>query len=331
MIVWLASYPRSGNTFLRVILNSVFDLSTYSIYGDRHDIGASKETKDIVGHKYLEKDFTIEKARIDENTYIIKTHELLDERISNEDKVVYLIRDGRDCVLSFTKHQNIYSNLNKKIIDTIYGNTFVGSWGEHVASWGPKNRKNTLLIKFEDLVSWPTDFIGTISEFINVLPISDKIPSFNELKSVDNKFFRSGKTNAWESEFTSHEHIAYWLQNYNQMMDYEYSYNMPNEIKNCNDLALFVSISNQNAYLIKLTNEGVQYNKDNYNKDNLRINNELLRIKNELLEKERIIEARNKAIEKQGMYISNLTESGRYKFINSILYPLDFVRSLTRK
>ena len=30
--IWLASYPRSGNTFLRIILQSVFDLPSYSAY-----------------------------------------------------------------------------------------------------------------------------------------------------------------------------------------------------------------------------------------------------------------------------------------------------------
>ncbi|MGH9425708.1 MAG: hypothetical protein ACRD2L_05300 [Terriglobia bacterium] len=32
MIVWLASFPRSGNTLVRIILNSVFGLSTSTVY-----------------------------------------------------------------------------------------------------------------------------------------------------------------------------------------------------------------------------------------------------------------------------------------------------------
>ncbi len=51
MIVWLASYPRSGNTFFRVILNSIFDIKTYSIYDDKGDIGADEKTSETVGHE----------------------------------------------------------------------------------------------------------------------------------------------------------------------------------------------------------------------------------------------------------------------------------------
>ena len=34
MIVWLASYPRSGNTFLRMVLHFVYGQKTYSLYND---------------------------------------------------------------------------------------------------------------------------------------------------------------------------------------------------------------------------------------------------------------------------------------------------------
>jgi len=51
MIVWLASYPRSGNTALRVLLNRVFGLETLSLYDDRTDIGASEERARLVGHR----------------------------------------------------------------------------------------------------------------------------------------------------------------------------------------------------------------------------------------------------------------------------------------
>jgi len=33
-MIWLASYPRSGNTLLRVILKHCFGLSSQSVYHD---------------------------------------------------------------------------------------------------------------------------------------------------------------------------------------------------------------------------------------------------------------------------------------------------------
>jgi hypothetical protein len=37
MIVWLASYPRSGNTFVRTLLHSAFGLESYSLHCDEGD------------------------------------------------------------------------------------------------------------------------------------------------------------------------------------------------------------------------------------------------------------------------------------------------------
>ena len=47
-VVWLASYPRSGNTFLRTILWQCFGLRSASIYPK--DLGSKKALEDYVGH-----------------------------------------------------------------------------------------------------------------------------------------------------------------------------------------------------------------------------------------------------------------------------------------
>ena len=39
VIVWLASYPRSGNTFLRIVLHRLYGVPTYSVYDDDDPTG----------------------------------------------------------------------------------------------------------------------------------------------------------------------------------------------------------------------------------------------------------------------------------------------------
>lgn len=53
MIVWLASYPRSGNTFLRVLFRHVFGIETYSVYNDLLDIGSDGDISAVTGHRPL--------------------------------------------------------------------------------------------------------------------------------------------------------------------------------------------------------------------------------------------------------------------------------------
>lgn len=251
MIIWIASYPRSGNTFLRVILNKIFNIQTYSIYDDKGDIGADKQLSEVVGHKPLPKSFDLLTARQEEKKYFIKTHNRVDDCVDDLDKVIYLIRDGRASSASYTKHQNIYSRKNKKYIDTIYGNASMGSWSDHVASWDPENRENTLLIKFEGLVKDPVSYINMISEFINTVPTNGIIPTFDDLNKMNPKFFRTGNSHAWESQYTEEEHLAFWVRNYNKMMEFGYDYNVPKAIEN-NSSMLLREISNEITYLMKL-------------------------------------------------------------------------------
>ena len=81
-ITWLASYPRSGNTYLRTILFNCFGIKTASIYPK--DLGGNKILENFVGHieHSQNKTITFQKGSIP----IIKTHQF------NKD-------DNRSCLL----------------------------------------------------------------------------------------------------------------------------------------------------------------------------------------------------------------------------------------
>lgn len=249
--MWLASYPRSGNTFLRVILNKIFNIQTYSIYNDRFDIGADEKTSDVVGHQYLSDDFDLSNARDEDKYYFIKTHELPDERVDQSDKVIYLMRDGRESMLSFMRFLNKFRDKACSIDDINFGAIFNGSWGEHVNKWSPNKRENTLLIKFEDLIDDPEIYVKQISDFINVQPIADGIPGFNDLKEINPKFFSSGKKDSWKNEYSEGQHISFWLKNHTQMIEYGYTSDIPEVIKAQHEFSLFKQLSAENTYLLK--------------------------------------------------------------------------------
>ena len=229
MIIWLASYPRSGNTFFRVILNTVFQIKTYSIYNDTGDIAADDATSDIVGHTMLPSDFDIEKARRSKTAYYIKTHELMENfSISPKDKVIYLIRDGRESTLSFAKYLKNYYKHSDDLTDVIYGNTPFGAWGEHVMGW--TQLQNYLLIRFETLTDDPTSQLKKIADYLGISAKEAKIPTFEELQQINPTFFRSGKKDSWKNVFTPQEHLAFWLRNYEPMIRFGYDTDMPKEV-----------------------------------------------------------------------------------------------------
>tara|TARA_X000000950_G_C13900866_1_gene654833 strand:+ start:432 stop:1451 length:1020 start_codon:yes stop_codon:yes gene_type:complete len=221
MIVWLASYPRSGNTFLRVLMKSVFNLETYSIHGDQFDLATEKSTREIVGHKPLTDDFCLQTARNSDQLYLIKTHNL-PTRDMKDDEVIYLIRDGRESIFSYLKYMNSFGTANKVLSDIIYGNTPFGCWGEHVTAWAPQSRKKTLFIKFEDLIDNPEKYIEALSGLLCKEPSSQTIPSFEELNKINPSFFRSGKKSSWKDNYTKKDTLDFWLANHKQMLENGY-------------------------------------------------------------------------------------------------------------
>ena len=190
-ITWLASYPRSGNTFLRTILFNCFGIKTASIYP--RDLGGNKPLENFVGHIEHNRDNTItfEKGSIP----IIKTHNL------NQDnnRAIYIVRDGRAASVSLW---HFYAK-QIPLKDIILGNHRFGTWKNHYLSWSPKTRLNTLFLRYEDLTSDFESVLNSISNFLNVDLISKKFPSRDQVAFIDGKWVRP-KTN-WRDEINNDE------------------------------------------------------------------------------------------------------------------------------
>ena len=240
MIIWLASFPRSGNTFFRVLLNSVFGIKTYSIYDDRYDIGANKTLSEVVGHQFLPPDFNLARARAADTLYFVKTHDRPDK--ASTDKVIYLLRDGRESTLSYVRYLQDYMGQQTSIREAINGDVQYGGWGEHVAAWAPKDAPDTLLIRFEELIRDPLGLVSQIEEFTGIEAVSDQIPSFDELHKRGPTFFRSGKTDTWKREYSEADHLAFWLRNYPIMLGYGYTRDLPHLLAKAGDLGTLFEV-----------------------------------------------------------------------------------------
>ena len=91
MIIWIASYPRSGNTYFRELLQHFYDLETYSVYDDpkRNLKSEGKSTAELMSSPMT----LVDMAKAKE-TYFVKTNELPQDDFP----AIYLLRDGRDAV-----------------------------------------------------------------------------------------------------------------------------------------------------------------------------------------------------------------------------------------
>lgn len=185
--IFIASYPRSGNTYLRTILYHCFGLRSASVYQD--ELENNNLLKANVGHiepKNNIIDFGNQTIRL------IKTHEMNLKylSLSNDIKAFYIIRDARAVCNS------LYNFYNKKtpLEQIILGNTRFGKWSDHVQSWGKENSGNILVITYESLLYSLNPSLKIISNFLNVKLLNTKIP--NRAEIADGKYIR--KSSNWK-------------------------------------------------------------------------------------------------------------------------------------
>ena len=225
MIIWVASYPKSGNTWVRSIIsslvyteNGIFDfpsIKKIDQYPQRRFL--EHFTQDYNNIHEIKKHWITSQERINLDTKIkfFKTHHLnckIDNYpFTNKEctrATIYIVRDPRNLIDSISNHFSKSIEESKKFLLTSKilspgkeielrgGNviTYLGSWKEHYKFWTNDN-ENLLIIKYEDLVKNIHQEIDKIIAFLKNyidLEVSDtkkeniiKSTSFEALKKIE--------------------------------------------------------------------------------------------------------------------------------------------------
>ncbi len=203
MIIWLASYPKSGNTWVRSFIASLLynknneanlkNLSVIPQYPLRsHFNGLVNNIDDF---KEISSNWEKSQSIINSDNKIkfLKTHHALCSfngsiftNYTNSLGVIYIIRDPRNVVSSILYHfskknlseaRDFLLNENKALWKKFDKNsptinrdmlTQISSWKNNYNSW-KHFKKNYLLIKYENLISKPDNEFRKISNYISKL------------------------------------------------------------------------------------------------------------------------------------------------------------------
>src|SRR5262245_37566625 len=211
MIIWLASYPRSGNTFFRALLKHVYDIVVYEPYPSNpaHDAAPFKA---VIGDGQLHLSL-IEMSRGDDR-YVVKTHDMPSE----DHPAIYLVRDGRDALLSYARFILDYDDASADP-DGYYGTLRrlierapFGGWSANTIAWTTR-RTSTVVVKFEELIAAPLQELRRAMaaigcEFPEIR--STDPPTFADLHGQMPKSFRAGRVGAWRQELPRDLHALFW-------------------------------------------------------------------------------------------------------------------------
>ncbi len=194
MIIWIASYPKSGNTYLRSFIASYY----FSKKG-KFDFNLLLKILQFPSLKFTKKNiysedeasqnwiFNQNQFFLNNEVHFVKTHNTLDEFkgnkfTSNQQTLgaIYIVRDPRNIVSSLTHHYSLnYDQAYQKIMDenasllekslnNDHSNfTFLGSWSNHYKSWKNTTEFKTLFIKYEDLEDNKYETFKNVVNFIN--------------------------------------------------------------------------------------------------------------------------------------------------------------------
>ncbi len=310
MIIWLSSYPRSGNTFLRTLIKKCLGKDTYSIYNDQ-DIGSDPGLAEITGHRTLahrfgSSGFNLTPLRENKEVFFLKTHEATPALVEPGDKIIYIIRDGRQATLSFHNYLRNFHKQNISPLELSLGFDFPGgSWSDHVAEWQPNDRDDTHLLYFEKMITAPEEAIDQVAAFSCVLVKEYAIPRFGELQQINSRFFRQGKCNSFRDELSGEEQSIFWLRSYREMQGYGYTDSQPPFVENqtpdflrtvSTGLNMGLSYLDEVIATLKADHAKQMQEKEHYVESQQKL----------ILEKEQYIENQKKLVREKEQYIENL-------------------------
>jgi len=234
MFIWLASYPKSGNTLVRSLLASYFftrdGICNFEIIKNilqfpevklfiKNGINYKDEMETI--RNYIKVQETINKK---DSVQFLKTHSYLFNiennpftNLENSLGVVYVVRDPRNVLISAANHNQISheKTLEQIVHGSVMGKNdgettrvYTGNWASNYKSWKSfESASKYLLIKYEDLIFDKEKTFLKILDFIHKLSkksfVLDNAKFKNVLNTTD-----FGNMQKMENETGFHESLV---------------------------------------------------------------------------------------------------------------------------
>ena len=192
MIIWLASYPKSGNTYVRAFLSAYYfskdghfdfnQISNIKQFPDKEFLNQKTENVLEASKQWMSSQ---RKIIADKKIKFLKTHSCLGNYkgntfTSNETSLgaIYIIIDPRNVFTSLKNHfsyddeKALQMILDKKNILMSKGYetfSYIGSWASNYLSWLKYKNFRRLFVKYEDLLENKYETFRDIIVFSNTL------------------------------------------------------------------------------------------------------------------------------------------------------------------
>lgn len=202
MIVWLASYPRSGNTLLRTVLYQTLGLaslpesSEWRLFPTEGD-DPKAELQRMLGTRRPTESWEAfyPSAVSSGDCHLVKTH----GAPIDDQPAIYVLRDGRKASYSYWQyHRAFLPAYGRTLLQIVAGEDYFGDWSSHYHAWADRSDGPILVLKYEDLVHATPDVVERIAAFLNHRETPKPwVNPFEELHEMSPRFFREGSV-TWD-------------------------------------------------------------------------------------------------------------------------------------
>jgi hypothetical protein len=228
VIVWLSSFPRSGNTMLRVLLHSVYGRSSYSLYEEHPGARQWDNIASVMGSAGQVTAGDLDELRRRPEPCFVKTHDLpLDDS-----PALCLVRDGRDALVSYAHFVCTYEpgmaegrDFGEVLRILIESRDHFGGWSGNVRAWSQRPGVGpTVWLRYEDLIGDPLGLLEGAMRRLGVRLRATRAPlvEFADLHRRWPEFFRRGAIGAWRGEMSEELHRLFWQHHRKVMHSFGY-------------------------------------------------------------------------------------------------------------
>jgi hypothetical protein len=208
-IVWLASYPKSGNTWTRAFLhnllgllegragehdiNDINEFTTWDLAAKRYEPHLGKSVEDASRDEIaaVRPKVQAEIAAQTDGLTLVKTHHALvmdrghpTLNFAVTSGAVYIVRNPLDVAISFAHHMGadvdvaidqmardgLETEVTAKSVYEVYG-----SWSEHVRSWTARPHRAVCVLRYEDMLERPFPAFAGLSRHLMLRPTPEQV------------------------------------------------------------------------------------------------------------------------------------------------------------
>jgi len=168
LIIWLASYQRSGGSILQAFVRQCLGLRSHRV----HLVGGLQDVAAHARPGALAADFMVpptepwpefyRRASQSTDTYLVKSHEVP----CDDQPAVHILRDGRAATLSYWKYLHSIGHADIGLVPMIEGAHAAAPWSHHIAHWRGGRSRRTMEIRYEELLCGDDGWLQRLADFI---------------------------------------------------------------------------------------------------------------------------------------------------------------------